>query len=67
MYKTVYSPDGEMFEVPQHIFDDVILNQGWTQTKPIKVEKKVEKAEKPSRREAPKASAKKVSDKETAE
>lgn len=37
MYKKVFAPDGKMFEVPQHVFDDVILNKGWTQTKPTVV------------------------------
>lgn len=35
MYHTVYSPDGEMFEVTRHVFEDVVLNKGWTQTKPV--------------------------------
>lgn len=33
-YKTVYAPDGQMFEVPQHIFEKVILQDGWTQSRP---------------------------------
>ena len=35
LYKTVYCPEGGMYEVPQHVFEDVVLNHGWTQTKPV--------------------------------
>lgn len=50
MYKTVYSPEGEMFEVPQHVFDDVILNKGWTQTKPLPAPPTPTKADKSAQR-----------------
>lgn len=32
MYVRVYSPDGEMFEVTRDRADQLILEQGWTQT-----------------------------------
>lgn len=35
MYKVVYSSDGEMFEVPQHKFEELVLNHNWTQTAPV--------------------------------
>lgn len=31
---TVYAPDGEPFEVPNHKVGDLVLNQGWSQQKP---------------------------------
>lgn len=32
MYVHVYSPDGELFEVPRYIADKLILEENWTQT-----------------------------------
>ncbi len=33
-YITVFSPDGEMFEVPRDRADYLLLELGWTQSKP---------------------------------
>lgn len=62
MYHTVYAPDGEMFEVTRHVFEDVVLNKGWTQTKPVavKIESKEPTKVKPAR--AVKAAVSKKSD-----
>lgn len=34
IYHIVYSPDGQFFEVPYHKFQELVLQKGWTQTKP---------------------------------
>ena len=41
MYVLVYSPDGEPFEVTRDRADHLLLNEGWTQTKP-KIKESVE-------------------------
>ena len=33
--KTIYSPDGQMFEVHDERAALLILNEGWTQAKPV--------------------------------
>ena len=46
-YHVVYSPDGEFFEVPQHKKEELVLQHGWTQSKPVPV-KEVKAASKPA-------------------
>ena len=49
-YTTVYSPDGKKFEVASRDrADKLILQDGWTQTKPV-IEKKKAEPKKPLRR-----------------
>ena len=47
MYITVYAPDGKMFEVSRDRADKLLLDAGWTQTRPKikKVSKKSKKSE----------------------
>lgn len=34
MYVRIYAPDGEPFDVPRERANRLILDKGWTQTKP---------------------------------
>lgn len=34
MYQTIYSPEGEMFEVPRERAAQLLLNHGWLKVKP---------------------------------
>lgn len=38
MYVRVYAPNGEPFDVSRERADQLILNEGWTQTAPVKEE-----------------------------
>lgn len=34
IYRCYHPETGEAFDVPKHKFDELVLNQGWTQTPP---------------------------------
>lgn len=51
MYKKVYDEKGEMFEVTEHIFEEVVLQKGWTQTAPENIEAS-EEADEPAEEKA---------------
>lgn len=44
-YRTVYSPDGEFFEVPENRFAYLVLEKGWSQVEPLVLENPLEEAE----------------------
>ncbi|WNL50642.1 hypothetical protein RPALISO_53 [Ruegeria phage RpAliso] len=46
MYVRVYAPNGEPFDVTRERADSLILQHGWTQTRPVRVETKTKRRRK---------------------
>lgn len=62
MYTRVYAPNGEPFDVTRDIADNLVLNQGWTQTAPERpVEPEPEPVEDEQEEPAPKRRRKRTS------
>jgi hypothetical protein len=38
LYKTIWSPTGEPFEIAPELANDLVLNKGWSNTKPVTTE-----------------------------
>jgi cytochrome oxidase assembly protein ShyY1 len=74
-HEKVYAPTGEMFEVPSSKVSDLVLNRGWTRSKPetVKVSDQSQDEEapvvkpyvrKPKSRKLPRTDNKTVTDSE---